>query len=77
MDGPRAAAVCKGQGWPGRGMLELELVGPAVGHCGACENKPGSWMSSCLFVCPCVEMVVLFLEISFAKSFPDILKTIR
>lgn len=49
MDGPRAAAVCKGQGWPGRGMLELGLVGPAVGRC---DNKAGSWMIPRLFVWP-------------------------
>lgn len=61
--------MCKGQGWPGWGMLELGQEGPAVGHRGGCEDKAGSWMIPWLFVCPCVELVVLYPEISFAKTF--------
>lgn len=52
MDGPRAAAVCKGQGWPGWGILELGQEGPEVGHRGGCEDKAGSWMIPWLFVQP-------------------------
>lgn len=65
MDWARAAVVCRGQRWPGQGVLEVGQAGPAVDLCGGCEDKAESRMTPRLLVQPHVEMVVLFPEISF------------
>lgn len=64
MDWARAAAVCRGQGWPGHGVLEVGQAGPAVGLCGGCEDKAEPRMTPRVLIQPHAETVALFPEIT-------------